>query len=68
MEHNEFQLTLWCEPCAMHIEYIDVAYPNQDRDHAAYKDEANKAKALMVAHSNTRSHKLAVKADQEEAS
>ncbi len=67
MEHKEFQITLWCEPCAMHFEYIDISYPNQDRPHEAYKEEANRAKGMLVAHSNTRSHKLAVKAEQEDA-
>ncbi len=67
MEHKEFQITLWCEPCAMHIEYIDVPYPNQDRPLEAYREEANQAKALMVAHSKTRSHKLAVKSELEDA-
>lgn len=67
MEHNEFQITLWCEPCAMHIEYIDVAYPNQDRDHDAYKEEVNQAKALMVSHSKTRSHKKAVQVEMEDS-
>lgn len=67
MEHTkEFQLTIWCEPCAMHIEYVDVPYPEQNLPHGngSYKDETAKAKAMMVAHSQTRSHRAAVKAEK----
>jgi hypothetical protein len=64
MEHNEFQLTVWCEPCAMHIEYVDVSYPDPAANCVgAYKEETTKAKALMVAHSKTRSHRRAVEAE-----
>lgn len=62
MEHNEFQLTIWCEPCAEHIEYVEIGYPDTTMAHenGAYKQECAKAKAIMVAHSKTRAHRKAV--------